>query len=270
MQGTYARFIFEFCAHDDTRFHGRLWYVSKHNRRTIHTYERIATYDLFWRTLEQSNAVIHGSSTLTFMLHSCRQFKPRNLNIAVPRGGSDAIVTVFRAAGYSVNKVECYPYNIGQVARCFHIINQVARGTILILESSTTSVLPVVLGAHHTASMNILTARNFYSFYPHFTTRHLSICGNSLPEYESLVGLARVGVRVVDNGRHTSYEGSCGLECPNIQRRVRGMHGVGVVCWNPRGRQNIDFAEETIKWGIGGYCYNPLCQFYPYSRYVVE
>lgn len=145
---------------------------------------------------------------------------------------------------------------------------QTSNQIISLIESSTQSVLPVILQAPNTSNLNILTSTRLYCFYP-----MLAICNEGVPlrhrhDYDGPYGYYNFGLRVYDSSWAWEHA-LCGAACPSIWRCSKDLPGVGIARWGgPYGNQDLGhtypsasdgFDESSYLWKIEGRCHNCRC-----------
>lgn len=132
---------------------------------------------------------------------------------------------------------------------------------ILLSESTTASVLKIILDGHSTASMTVLTGTTFISFYPHLTLSNRAISGFTTPSRLQIQHTADWGIALSDPTLSICHFSRCGeYDCPGILRRVRGLRGIGLLHWKSNDRMLDDVSESEIGWRLGPFCRNYLCQ----------
>lgn len=127
----------------------------------------------------------------------------------------------------------------------------------LTISSSTGSILPIVLSAHHMAKMVFLTSSHLYSAYPNMTQNGESI----LLDDKEPVTVYPLQIR-----QHLlEFERPCGIACPTLEHSLFWSKQVGCIVWNS---DHVDEdqverqADESIFWKIGRDCKNPWCKSY--------
>jgi len=136
---------------------------------------------------------------------------------------------------------------------------------VTITESSTDSILPVVVSSPLTSMMNIITAHRIYCMYPSLLKRRVSVKGvHSIPASTVLL-LKHRGIRIEWS---TSCQDACGEICPAHWRRTKNLTGVESTVWNPfantKFTSNIPSWEGELgcanfKWRLGLVCRNRRC-----------
>lgn len=166
----------------------------------------------------------------------------------------------FGSIGYSCIKKNIPTPWKRTTASCYVFSVPSSEKSIMITESTTQSVLMVVLDGKNTLSMNAITANRLYSFYPVFTSKGRAYSTFYLAENIHKDAAANWGI-VLNNPEEVHFDSPCGLECPFIRRRVRGLRGIGLVRWNndEGQKKSIDLEEQPIMWTIGATCSNPYC-----------
>lgn len=213
-------------------------------------------------TLEMTDGVITGSSTLKVILpYKYRGSKAPNLNIIVPAGAMAAIGVFLFTMGYTCKEIPVDRVKLETVEACFHFRFPGTSRLIIITESTRPTVLNVLLEGKSTASMNAITARNIYCFYPTFTANGYAFCG--LMDHSLLEALKmerRWGLELRDPALHPFEDGrKCGLECPRRIRKVQ-EGGIGKTCWNSNGREDVVLGRQRFTWKLNDYCLNPRCE----------
>ena len=141
--------------------------------------------------------------------------------------------------------------------------------TLTLIESNGPNILPVILQAPHTSSLNILTSTRFYCFYPTLFASREGIRMKHWPiRFYSPFSHFNFGLRIY---RTTSIwiDAPCGDACPSLWRRTKDLPGVGLVRWGTL-NGNLDLGNKTpsksdgfekicFLWKIDGRCINPLC-----------
>lgn len=134
---------------------------------------------------------------------------------------------------------------------------------VTITEASTDNVLAPLLKCGNTATMNALSPRTLYSFYPTLTLQGKALMGQRwVNSYkESLERFAEQGINTTSDTQ--DWETPCGYSaCPAIARRVEGLRSIGVMVWNRNGFEGKDLTEWSMAWGINRVCWNGECENY--------
>lgn len=123
------------------------------------------------------------------------------------------------------------------------------------------TILSVVLNGKNTATMNIITARNVYCFYPAFTARGKAFCGlTEHTEADARTALSLWGIDLRDPIMQPLIDDkACGMECPKLCRKVLGGRGIGRFCWDKNGVELNNLMGERFLWKLGDGCLNPRC-----------
>lgn len=129
--------------------------------------------------------------------------------------------------------------------------------------SRTDDVLAVILNCGNTATMNALTEKSIYSFYPDLTLRNVALMGGRWCGYSS-TWMERYSRQGLTASRCTrGFDGPCGYDaCPAIARRVVGLRSIGVMMWNREGLEEDDLGETSLAWSMNTMCQNWLCPNY--------
>lgn len=224
-------------------------------------YLQLVIYKKFMSTLESVHGGIYGAATLPMLFPNHPRLTQPFINIAVPLGGTDPVSVMLASEGYSAKTVSIDVCWSKFYARVTHLSRDHGKTIIIINESCCSSLIPVILGACTTASMNLLTPRNLYSLYPQFTATYRALSGY----HQATPLLAQVNERYGVNllcPRDLVISGrTCGFECPSITRRLRGLFGVGVFCWNAEGKEDDDVTQDRYTWTLGEECPNTRCPF---------
>lgn len=210
--------------------------------------------------LEDTGGVMTGSSTLKIILPCDRRWiTAPDLNIVVPKGGTDIMKTFLEDGGYKAQPLKLDPKLRDKVVICTQLRHGLSGAVVLITESSRNFILNVILDGKNTANMNIVSARNIYSFYPEFTASGRAYCGYTSPNIFDKSEAAKWGLVLRDPLNDRYRRDRCGDECPRLQRRMNGLRGVGFVCWNKIGKEYPVLADQRVEWSLGPYCVNRWC-----------
>lgn len=189
-----------------------------------------------------------------------RAWQPRDVNVIVPKGRGGVLKSCLEANGYTWSEGKVMSHMVDCCSKQYEYTHKDESAVITVTEASTLNVLATLFGCGNTATMNALTPRRLYSFYPKLT----------------LTGRALTGYRWVDTykERYERYfaQGiaatactqdwpmACGYEaCPAVARRVQGLRAIGVMIWNPEGREEMDLTELSIAWALNKRCWNVNC-----------
>lgn len=131
---------------------------------------------------------------------------------------------------------------------------------VTVTESRTEEVLAVILNSGNTATMNALTERTLYSFYPSLTLRNVALMGGRWDRCcrTRMYRFDRQGLAAF---RCTAgFIQECGYDaCPAIARRVSGLRSIGVLTWNDGGAEEQDLGETSLAWSVNKICLNGWC-----------
>lgn len=212
--------------------------------------------------LEATGGGITGSSTLKVIGPYDRrgQVAP-NLNLVVPRGQLSVMAFFLEIQGYSWRAPRQARDMLNTVEICLHYRHEVTGRLIIVTESRRDTILSVVLDGKNTSTMNIITARNLYSFYPSFTASGRAYCGlTTHTEADSRQAARLWGIDLRDPITQPFIDDSaCRMECPKLSRKVLGGKGVGRFCWDQHGVEHKDLGCERFSWSLGNRCLNPGC-----------
>ncbi|KAF8055150.1 hypothetical protein FPV67DRAFT_1436544 [Lyophyllum atratum] len=237
---------------------------------------RRAAQEVFFQRLCSTNSAICGS--IPFFL--CNpllpfwQFPPRDLNILTPNGGAVAWMRTLDEIGLVTGTM------VVNVDRAFtsHVHSAVRYWTsndtsFLIVESSSASVVPILLSSTLTSQINMLTSSKLYCFYPYLAASKISVGGAYTPSYKDITYVRKRGYAYTRST--TSWSMPCGSGCGAVWRRTRLLNGIATFAWggyfgtmdispNMIGGEEDGIEGKCYKWRIGlGICYNRLC---PFSR----
>jgi hypothetical protein len=139
--------------------------------------------------------------------------------------------------------------------------------TVTIIESKLASATRVVLGGVSTASMVVLTARRAFIFYPTLTLEHRAALrsGCVVADTTQIQQWKTRGIKLADEVSGLGLD-ECGEGCPGITRQVNDGR-LGIVMWNPRGREGEALERGKYSWGLGPtgrryLCFNKTCKNY--------
>ncbi|KAF8224930.1 hypothetical protein L208DRAFT_1380900 [Tricholoma matsutake] len=129
--------------------------LKRHIRQSLQKY--LGTSDLvvdFLLVMQSSDAVVYASFALWILIgDQGKGWVPNNLNISIPKGKVKLLSVLLSAQGYQ----EVH-YGVGwqweqSVRTYIHFMHLVLHRTVILCESATWTVLPVVLSASSMASM---------------------------------------------------------------------------------------------------------------------
>ncbi|RDB16873.1 hypothetical protein Hypma_002447 [Hypsizygus marmoreus] len=254
----------------------------------------------FFTTLAVSKAAIYGSipwAVFTVDVDLGARVIPRDLNIVIPNGLFQIWLEFFNSIGFkNICTLDPLPLHLHGVATMGYRMWKNNRLTITITESCTSKILPVILSSPVTTHMNVITSSHLFCFYPGLTAQRRAVAGfmEALTSISS--DLFKRSVLYSLSPRYFSAQ--CGLACPGLWRRTRGLPGVGVIKWDKssldlppvhdgvairNGTASIkgsgstagttdgkalmiwdaysEFANSRFKWRTGVFCLNPRCPF---------
>lgn len=222
---------------------------------------RVDMQDAFFCVLSDCNGAIYGSFALTLFEPGARSpWTPNNLNIAVPWHKSEKMANFLTSEGYKLEPRRHIMH------RWYHLIHDNRTFTkeacppIFLCEGYDDTVLPIILASDTTATINCLTSRSYYSFYPTFTRQGWAIAGwqGAVPKSPS---------KITKRG-YTYFKDPplkenrlCGTACTVNPRRVRGRNGIGVVVWKKEAEESHRLDGESFVWKLGFQCRNRHCQY---------
>jgi hypothetical protein len=142
---------------------------------------------------------------------------------------------------------------------------------VTLSESSSKSVLPVVLASPLTSHFNVISTTNVYSFFPSTASTDACIRTDHLNLRINHRGLTHLDLQP-DNRAWTR---ACGAQCPARVCKTTRDSAVGMFHWNAEKRdkisgiQGVDYllAKELVIWRFSMFCRNPFCPSYiPFCR----
>lgn len=203
-----------------------------------------------------------GSCTLPLVCASTYcWFPPKDLNIVVPSGAGSNVADFLLDIGYEPTAAlmnRKWRKTTAKYTALRHLKNQTA---ITISESMTESIFTVLFSAATTATMNLVTDTQIVCFYPHLTMNRRSAGGYHKPTTRDVISHFLKGWNLTK--RTEMYCRPCGVECPSLERRVRGLRGITLVNWK-RGIDNEDpdcIQNMAYSWSMGYHCMNMECPF---------
>lgn len=228
--------------------------------------------------LRATKGGLTGSSTLQVLLSpEQRGIRAPDLNIVVPHGGVPPIGHFLFVRGYKwCRKVIIKEELLNTVEKCLHFRHYRTRRLVIVTESVRPTILNVVIEGQNTSTMNVITGKNIYSFYPALTARGQAFCGvveNTAMDSYSAACLWNINLRNPLTGPPFSEPTRCGVECGRRRRRLAGGRGVGVgvVRWNRQGAEHGEvFEDQRMSWTLSGACINPGCQDKEPELYQLE
>lgn len=235
--------------------------LETHRMRHIAYKRTVVLGQDFMAALGKDNGVIVGSFVQALLkTDDGRDWEPQDLNVIVPNGRGLEMKSTLEAHGY--NKT-------AGVVR-FHMINSCVaheifkkdgKARITITEALTGNVLPSLFSCGNTATMNALTPRTLYSFYPSLTLQGKALTGphwtDTYKERADRYVKQEISASVCTEGWKTP----CGYAaCPAVARRMEGLRSIGVMVWNRNGVEEKDLTEWSMSWGINRVCRNVNCE----------
>ncbi|KAH6902993.1 hypothetical protein BKA70DRAFT_1433966 [Coprinopsis sp. MPI-PUGE-AT-0042] len=143
--------------------------------------------------------------------------------------------------------------------------------TVTVSESTSVSVLPIVLAAPVTSQLHVLSPSRVYSFFPSFATSNRAIRTDYMPLRPSRKSQAYLDVRQ-DN---RSWKSPCGCHCPARVRKTIKDSTVAIYRWNVSindhagdgystdyllTRESIQDSFHTIQQFVFAFCTAPAVQ----------
>lgn len=250
--------------------------TSRYKVRILWLQAIILTHNLvdqvaFFSVLNDAGGAITGSSTLKVTRpYIFRSNSAKNLNLVVPKGQSTRLLVFLVQHGYFPRMLKIKPVFLGIVHSCVHFVHHSSKQSIIVAESFRESILGVILESKNSSTMNLITARNIYSFYPVFSAKNLAYSGyiDHSPADES--SAAAWGIFLTSPGIWQDIPTTgCGDECPRIVRRMSTLDGIGLVCWNQNGREKVTLTQQRFYWTLGPTCKNPNCRYVDW-RYMTD
>ncbi|KAF8059260.1 hypothetical protein FPV67DRAFT_1675335 [Lyophyllum atratum] len=212
--------------------------VSSHMRKVVRRavgsfFGNSSLYEEFWDVLTLTQGVLTGDISLAVMQPlSQAQIRLAALMIHVPRGGAATMAMFLVAVGYQERTTPGIHFGQSTMdswknMRAF----RTSTHTIVCVEATGGSVLPVVLTGPSTAVMNAITATTVYMFYPTLTLSGHAVAGLHWPVPFVADLHARHGLLGHWDERYLLGV-PCSYECRGLMRRVRGDGGMALVTWN--------------------------------------
>lgn len=215
---------------------------------------------LFWDELHRAAGVVSGALASSIVRND--QFWPvDDLDIVVPLGSTQSIRQHIIKSGYRLHSNSKLPRTLAGPCKSYTTFNSAHHlRRITVSESEDLSVLSHILGAPHTAFMNALTPTKILSFYPSFTTAHVTLEAKHSPpdpfQYYKDMGL-EFYQSVADMCQ------PCGIACPEVYRRVRGGRGILSFDWDSDRSSDLrPLDAHVLDWRLGSSCDNVLCTFF--------
>lgn len=226
--------------------------------------------------LRVSRGCLTGSATLQVLMpYELRcNFVAPNLNIVVPLGELAPIGLFLAERGYTWCKtLRVAKKLLNTVESCLLFKHSTTGQLVIVTESIRPTVLNVIIEGRNTATMNIITSRNIFSLYPAFTARGHAFCGvinHTATDSITMASIWNIDLRNPLTENPFPEGTKCGVECGRRRRRLGGR-GIGLVCWNPKGKEDGDvFGNKRMYWMLNEGCLNPGCQDKEPELYQLE
>ncbi|KAF8060231.1 hypothetical protein FPV67DRAFT_1674191 [Lyophyllum atratum] len=192
-------------------------------RREIGPYFSSPTeYKHFWHVLTLCKGVVSDDMSLAIMQPvSQPRLSPQQLMIFVRRGGGPVITNFIEAIGYMKEALAnfhfCPPMSPWNNTRVFTTKTR----RIILVESNTSSVLPLVLSSRCTAVMNAITATRLFTFYPTLTlSDHAAVAQFHWGAEHSVDFYSRQGITLRQADEYVPGV-ACGYECVGSPKGAR-------------------------------------------------
>jgi hypothetical protein len=215
-------------------------------------------YKEFWVALDNCRGVIHGSVALANLMTAtdCRHWKPKNLNIALPRSGEGALEDFLRNVGY-VRHHQHVPRHWRQSAKKIAVwCSPFCTCEIWVTRSVDDSVFPLVFGSTSTATMTFITRCQVFNFYPRLIDEKRAVYGMFSPDASAKHNHRLWGINLKPTA--SRWPAACPEACGQLRRRVRGRRGIMAIIWNA-GQDSVAAEETPYVWWLGNNCTNPTC-----------
>lgn len=208
--------------------------------------------------MDEAGAVISGSTAVWMALAPTCDFRPKDLNVAVPKNKGDAVIDFFNRLGYTGASGVVEPVMTRGVRFVTHLESKGRKVTVI--ESTTPSPFTPVISSHNTSQMNIATPHEILIMYPHLTlssTAHVGIVP-SLQGHSCYKRSAGIRMLVTEELKQP-----CGASCPALFRRVNGVDDMlrASISEDSSKVSGLVMVAKAFpqKWRIQKLCHNRVC-----------
>ncbi|KAK0452021.1 uncharacterized protein EV420DRAFT_703079 [Desarmillaria tabescens] len=195
----------------------------------------------FFVLLDRTESAIIGSTAFKTLTPHCT-WETADVNIVTPLYGFTLWEDFFAMHHFIASEDDRFSRlqnNVPQAGIWYHDETKEIK-KIIVIESAHDSVFLPVLSSPLTSQMNIITSSHIYCLYPTLTVDRISVNSfgglphsfDSVPIVLSELRLEAVdkqGLRFIANGERSDK--TCGVECPKLERALRGYRNVGIFQW---------------------------------------
>ena len=212
--------------------------------------------------IASSDSAIIGSVALKVLLNGCAtDWSPRDLNIATPRNRAQDFIQILHKMHYNVNRTGVQSNRVTGAISHLEYVNLEGMMITLTESKESDSFLGIVMGSNHTASMNFITNEHFVCLYPIQTLRqHITYAYQYPLESITKTTMSSRGFTTV-----TASISHANLCCPNAQRQLETLKGIGLLVWCVADRPS-NLLTKSYSWRLGEICLDAHCTIKTVSR----
>ncbi|KAG2128458.1 hypothetical protein BD769DRAFT_1387499 [Suillus cothurnatus] len=213
-------------------------------------------------TMHIAMAVITGSCTMQMM--TGEGITPNNLNLLVAEGGTETLQNfLVQTLHYRrIHHGKAANYAFQDPERCFATFGLGSK-SITVTEATSEGLFNLVLSAHTTADMIIMTAGGLAVFYPAWTKTGITVANHTLvlPATGQRIGCMKYPQWELK--LDTNFlNGPCGKACPSLWRKVadRGEQ-IEVLEWDSVFSIKALLERSNAIWRLAIQCENQACVY---------
>ncbi|KAG1792673.1 uncharacterized protein HD556DRAFT_1444346 [Suillus plorans] len=204
-------------------------------------------------TLDATRSVILGSSALDILLYGTSPILQHELRIATPNYAKEVLAQFFRKLGFIVDQSPTF-YSPPSVA-CMYDHDYIQRRgkKVVLINSPTDSVMPVVLAHRSSTDCMFLASGGLFFGYPELMDSQTTLLPLVHPRSFLVRQFTQREYKVQTRNCWTL---PCENKCPTLWRRMD--NGLLVTWHNGLVPSNITDGQD-LQWTLTSHCANTLC-----------
>ncbi|KAG2151976.1 hypothetical protein BD769DRAFT_1658423 [Suillus cothurnatus] len=224
----------------------RLTYILKH---------AVGTHDDQLRTaLDTTRSVLLSSSALDVMLYGTSSVLQHELRLATPHNAKHILAAFFKNIGFTEDEHPTMYTPPSAIAMCNYRCLQKNGSRVVLINSPTNSVMPVVLSHQSSVDCLFVCSGGLFMGYPELMKRHTAF----LP---MVTALSTIKQHLAEREYHVevsndTWTSACRTKCPTRWRR---MNDGLLITWRNGVSPSDITKEQNLQWRLSSDCANLSC-----------
>lgn len=204
-------------------------------------------------TLDSTHSVLLGSALVDILLYGTSPILQHELRIATPDYAKEVIAEFFKDLGFIADKTPTFYTPPSVVCMYNHAYIQKDGKKVVLINSPTDSVMPVVLAHRSSTDCMFLASGGLFLGYPELMDSTTTLLPLAHPRTSIVHQFIRREYKVQIRNRWTL---PCDNKCPTLWRR---MDNSLVVTWHNGLIPSTITDGQDLQWRLTSHCANTLC-----------